>query len=44
MKDAEYKVTTAFTKDELIASKCECHAGGRDNERVVCVHTLPVIY
>ena len=44
MKDSEYKVKLAFTKDELLASKCQCHAGGDNNQRVVCVHTLPVIY
>ena len=44
MKDAEYDVTTAFTKNDLIAAKCDCHAGGHENGRVVCVHTLPVLY
>ena len=44
MKDAEYNVKTAFTKNELIACKCDCHAGGHNDERVVCVHILPLIY
>ena len=44
MKDTEYKVKVAFTKDNLLASRCECHAGGDEKQRVVCVHTLPVIY
>ena len=44
MKDAQYKVKCAFTKDKLLACKCQCHAGGDKNQRVVCVHTLPVIY
>ena len=44
MKDAEYEVRVAFTKNDLLATKCECKAGGDEMQRVVCVHTLPVIY
>lgn len=44
MKDSEYDVTNAFTKKDLIACKCDCHAVGHDKERVICVHTLPSIY
>ena len=44
MKDAEYQVVTVFTKSDLLATKCGCHAGGHKDERVVCVHTLLIIY
>ena len=44
MKDTEYEVEIAFTKKEILATRCQCHAGGEKNERVVCVHNLPLIY
>ena len=44
MKDTEYQVVVAMPKKDLVGAKCECHAGGDESERVVCVHTLPIIY
>ena len=43
MKDKEYNVKVAITKDKLIACTCNCAASGFQNERVVCVHVLPVL-
>lgn len=44
MKDVEYEVSTTFTKNDLLATKYGCHADSHDKERVLCVHTLPLIY
>ena len=44
MKDVEYDVSLAFTSKDLLATRCECQAGGEKSERVVCVHALPVLY
>ena len=43
-KDDEYNVTFAFTNKNLISAKCSCHSGGHDDERVSCVHSLPLLY
>jgi hypothetical protein len=43
MKDAEYKVEVAFTKDELLCCKCNCKVGSEALERGICVHILPEI-
>ena len=45
MKEADqYETMIAFTSKEIIATKCQCCAGGECNERVVCVHNYPVLY
>jgi hypothetical protein len=44
MKEVEYESTIAFTSKDIIATSCECPAGGAKNERAVCVHNLPVMY
>ena len=44
MKDVEYNVTLALTSNDLLASQCECQAGGENDERVLCVHGLPLLY
>ena len=43
-KESEYKSMIAFTSKDILATKCQCHAGGKNEERVVCVHNLPLIY
>jgi hypothetical protein len=45
MKDAQYQVEVAITKDKLLACKCQCKASGssKGDERVLCVHILPVL-
>ncbi len=44
MKDAAYESTIAFTCDEIVCARCECQAGASNEERVLCVHNLPLIY
>ena len=44
MKDADYNVTTAFTSNQIIATKCDCPAVCQNSKRVLCVHNLPLIY
>ena len=44
MKDAVYHSTVAFTCDKIQCAKCECQAGARSKERVLCIHNLPLIY
>ena len=46
MKDNMYNATVAFSNSSIIAASCDCVAGGgcNANERVVCVHILPLIY
>ena len=44
MKDDKYDVVLAFTSKDLVATKCQCHAGGDNEERVVCVHALPLLF
>ena len=34
----------AVTSKKIIATRCQCHAGGEKEERVVCVHNLPLLY
>lgn len=44
MKSTAYNTYAAFTATELIACKCSCPCGGEGNERIVCVHILPLIF
>jgi hypothetical protein len=44
MKTAIYDVTVALTSSNLVACTCTCKAGSINNEKIVCVHILPVIY
>ena len=44
MKSNIYDVEVAVTKDDLMACRCDCQSGGTGNERVACVHVLPVLY
>ena len=44
MKDAHYKVKIAVTKNDLLATLCQCHTGGDKNGCVLCVYALPVLY
>lgn len=39
-----YETQVLFTKDELVACSCTCQSGSQNNQRVVCVHILPIIY
>jgi hypothetical protein len=42
MKNEVYKVKVACTKRKLLACECDCKSGGKDKERITCVHCLPV--
>jgi hypothetical protein len=44
MKTAIYNVTVALTCTNLLACTCTCKAGSMNNEKIVCVHILPVIF
>lgn len=33
-----------FTKDVIVSCTCTCKCGSHDDQRVVCVHILPIIY
>ena len=44
IKYAVYNVKAAFTGKQLLKAGCQCHVGGDDKGRAVCVHTLPILY
>ena len=44
MKPDTYNVQVAFTKENIITCSCTCKAGAWDDERVLCVHILPVLF
>jgi hypothetical protein len=43
MKKDVYDVTVVF-HEKILACKCGCKAGSSGQERVMCVHILPVVY
>jgi predicted transcriptional regulator len=44
MKQAVYNVQVALTSTDLLACTCTCKAGSVDQEKIVCVHILPVMF
>ena len=44
MKNSTYDVVVAFTSNTVVACSCTCKAGSNNNEKIICVHILPVIY
>jgi hypothetical protein len=44
MRNATYDVKVAFTKNNLVACSCTCQAGSMGEERIVCVHILPILF
>ena len=44
MKSSVYSSEIAVTPTKLLCCKCSCHCGGQGNERVVCVHNLPLLF
>ena len=44
MKDDCYEVETCCTKDILLACTCTCKSGGKEEEKIACVHNIPVLY
>ena len=43
MKQEIYNVTVAFSPSGILSCKCDCKAGSQLFDKVVCVHTLPVL-
>ena len=44
MQTGGYTVSAGVTRNKIIFLLCSCDSGGIDNEKVVCVHILPVLY
>ena len=44
MKKAQYKTSAALTAKELLGCQCDCQCSGKDKEKIVCVHILPLIF
>jgi hypothetical protein len=44
MKQQSYAVFVCFSAKQLVACRCTCQAGCQGQERVMCVHILPVLY
>jgi hypothetical protein len=44
MKDDIYTSTAVFTKDDLLCVECNCKSGSKGEDKVVCVHILPIVY
>jgi hypothetical protein len=44
MKSDIYTTTAAFTARDLLAVECNCKCGSKGNDRIVCVHVLPIPY
>jgi hypothetical protein len=42
MKADVYETSVAHTANDLLAAECNCKSGSKDDDRVVCVHILPV--
>ena len=44
MKACQYEPTVAFTSEGLLSCTCTCKCGGDHDDRIVCVHILPLIF
>lgn len=44
MKAQVYKTAIAISAMDMLATECSCRSGSKDDDRVVCVHNLPVAY
>jgi hypothetical protein len=43
MKKDKYKVEVTFNNSGIVCCNCTCKAGGYDNDKIICVHILPVL-
>ena len=43
MKGCTYCTNVAFTATKLLCCGCSCEIGARNDERITCVHNLPLI-
>jgi hypothetical protein len=39
-----YDTQVIFTRNEIVACSCTCQSGDQNDQRIVCVHVLPIIY
>jgi len=39
-----YTVTIALTATDILAVECDCKAGSKCEDGIVCVHNLPILY
>ena len=44
MRDKVYTTTIAHTAADILAVECNCKAGSKDDDDIVCVHNLPIAY
>jgi hypothetical protein len=44
MKQNVYNTSICFNENTIIACLCDCKSGCEGNGRIVCVHTLPIMY
>ena len=43
MKQQTYNVTVLYSKSGILTCECDCKAGSKGLDKVVCVHVLPVL-
>jgi hypothetical protein len=43
MKKDKYKVKVTFNNSGIVCCGCDCKAGGYNNDKIICVHILPVL-
>ena len=44
MRDSVYDVEVCITHNEMLTCRCNCKCGCAGDNRVACVHVLPVLY
>ena len=44
MKNSVYCSKIAVTPTKILCCKCSCYCGGQGNERILCVHNLPLLF
>ena len=44
MKSEVYDVRVAVTADDVVCGECSYTTGSIEEQRIVCVHILPVVY
>ena len=44
MNKEDYNTEVAVTSNTILCCRCSCNSGCEKNERVVCVHVLPVLF
>jgi hypothetical protein len=44
MKQDIYDVKVCFNKTTIISCSCTCKCGGQGQQKIICIHILPVLY